>query len=127
MAPTNGIQARRILIIDDNEDFIATLSYWLQAKGHRVMTAINCEAGLKIVESTTLDIIFLDMQMPNVNGVETLRRIRKTHKDLPVVIVTAFPNNEMVREAYKYGLNGVFPKDGGFENLAEVMEEVLKK
>ena len=113
------------MIIDDNEDFLDMISYWFQSKGHHVLTAINCEAGLKIVETAPVDIVFLDMRMPNVDGVETLRRIRKIKKDLPVMLVTAYPQDDKVKEATELGIAGVFRKDGGFEALQSVMETTL--
>ncbi len=120
-------EKRRILLIDDHEDFLETVSYWLQAKGHHVVTATNCEAGLKIIESTPLDVVFLDMHMPKVNGVETLRRIREVHQDLPVILVTAYPEDDMIKEANALGISGLFPKEGDFQKLVSVMEVALRR
>ena len=127
VAPEQALSKYRILVIDDHEDFLETLSYWLQAKGHHVMTAINCEAGLRIIQVAQLDVVFLDMHMPKVDGIETLRRIRETHKDLPVILVTAYAVDEKVKQAGELGISGVFPKDGGFDKLLQVMEQALKK
>ena len=120
------LEKRKILLIDDHEGFLETVSYWLKAKGHSVMTATHCEAGLKIIESTPLDIVFLDMHMPKVNGVETLRRIRQIKKDLPVILVTAYLEDDLINQATELGISGLFPKEGDFNKLLNVMEVALR-
>ncbi|MCM8794367.1 MAG: response regulator [Candidatus Omnitrophica bacterium] len=117
---------RKILLIDDNEDFLETLAYELRKNGHLVMTALDCEAGLQVVRTAPVEVVFLDMQMPGVDGVETLRRIRKMKKDLPVIIVTGHPQSELVERAKPLGISGVFSKEGGYQNLMALMEEVLQ-
>ena len=119
-------QPRRILVIDDEEDFLELLAFRFRQMGHLVMTALNCETGLKLLESVPVDVVFLDMRMPHVDGVETLRRIRRIRKDLPVVIVTAHPTDEMVQKAVELGISGVYRKDVSFDDLHEIMETALK-
>ena len=90
------------------------------------MTALNCETGLKLIETVPLDIVFLDMRMPSVDGVETLKRIRKIKKDLPVVLVSAHASDEMIKKAEALGISGIFHKGVNLNNLQVVMEVALK-
>src|SRR3989338_4687106 len=113
-------------MIDDEEDFLELCSFQFRRRGHKVMTAINCETGLNLIKTVPLDIVFLDMRMPHVDGVETLRRIRKIKKDLPVIIVTAHASEEMIRNAEELGISAVFHKSTSLSNLQAVMEKALR-
>ena len=101
---------RRILMIDDEEDFLELSAFWFRRKGHQVMTALSCETGLNLIKTIPLDIVFLDMRMPNVDGVETLRRIREIKKKIPVILVTAYTDDAMIRKAEAMGISGIFRK-----------------
>ena len=117
---------RRILMIDDEEDFLEIAAFWFRKKGHQVMTAINCETGLSLIKTLPLDVVFLDMRMPNVDGAETLKRIRQIKKDLPVIIVTAYADDAMIQKANALGISGIFRKGSSFDSLQVVMEVALK-
>lgn len=118
--------ARRILMIDDEEDFLELAAFWFRRKGHQVMTALNCETGLDLIKTVPLDVVFLDMRMPNVDGVETLRRIRQIKKKIPVILVTACADDAMIRKAGEMGISGIFRKGASFDNLRVVMEIALR-
>ena len=114
-------------MIDDEEDLLELSAYWFRSRGHQVMTAINCETGINLLKTVAFDIVLLDMRMPNVDGVETLRRIRQMKKDLPVVLVTAYADDKMIKEAESLGISGVFRKGAGLHNLLLVIEVALKR
>lgn len=114
-------------MIDDEEDLLELSAYWFRSRGHQVMTAINCETGLNLLKTISFDIVLLDMRMPNVDGIETLRRIRAIKKELPVVIVTAYADDKMVKQAEGLGISGVFRKGAGLDNLLLVIEVALKR
>lgn len=120
-------QARRILVIDDEEDFLELIAFRFRKQGHLVMTAVNCEIGLNVIKSVPVDVVFLDMRMPHVDGVETLRRLRQIRPDLPVIIVTAHATDEMVQKATELRISGVYRKDVNFDDLHRIMEVALKK
>lgn len=120
-------QPRRILVIDDEEDFLDLIAFRFRHRGHQVMTALNCETGLKLLSAVPIDVVFLDMRMPHVDGVETLRRIRAMRKDLPVVVVTAHATDEMIQKATELGISGVYRKDVNFDDLHDIMEAALAK
>ena len=124
MDPTKVIP-RRILMIDDEEDFLELASFQFRKRGHQVVTAINCETGLNLIRTVPLDVVFLDMRMPHVDGVETLRRIRAMKKDLPVIVVTAHASDEMIQKVEELGISAVFYKSSNLSNLQAVMDKAL--
>ncbi|MBN1405671.1 MAG: response regulator, partial [Candidatus Omnitrophica bacterium] len=109
-------EKNKVLLVDDEVDFAQTMAYWLETNGNSVVTANNGPDALKIIRETPPDIVFLDLNMPVMNGVEVLKEIRKINKDLPVIIISAYLENmEMVSEATAYGISGVFHKSKDFQ------------
>lgn len=93
----------RILVADDDPDIVFGLSERLRWLGHDVLTANDGQAALAAVESHALDLAILDVSMPQLNGIEALKCIRKRWPNLPVVVVTAYGTIRLAVEAMKEG------------------------
>jgi len=117
----------RVLVVDDEKDFLFTMDYWLRTKGYEVSTAANGQEAIEIINKKPVDIIFLDMHMPVMDGVETLKKIRELNKDTPVIIITAYAADEKRIEAEKYGVSGFFYKDKDFTESSTLIETVLRR
>ena len=117
----------RVLIVDNEPDFLETLSYWLRSKGYEVTQAIDGETAVRLVKEGQQDVVFLDILMPKTDGIETLRRIRTFDKKIPVILVTASIENEnRFAGARALGISGVFPKQGSLEQLGQVLNVALR-
>ncbi len=116
-----------ILLIDDETDYSETMGFWLMANGYNVRSASSGMEGLEAIKREMPDIVFLDMQMPVMDGIETLRAIRSEYFDLPVIMVTAYATDEKKREALSIGIGGFFPKGADFSEAAKLISEVLAK
>jgi len=83
--------AKTILVVDDEEDIVQLLRYNLEKEGYIVKTALNGRDALKIAEETALDLVLLDVMMPEVDGFEVCRRMRATaaHASTPIIFLTA--------------------------------------
>ncbi|MBM4054666.1 MAG: response regulator [Planctomycetes bacterium] len=79
-----------ILVIDDEESVRKSFTLALEDSGYGVDTAESGEKGIKMLQNKRYGIIFLDLKMPGMDGVETLKKIREKDKDTPVYVVTAF-------------------------------------
>ena len=117
----------RVMVIDDEKDFLYTMEYWLKSKGYNVFTASNGLEAIELIKKETLDIIFLDMHMPVMDGVQTLKNIRQLNKDIPVIVITAYASDEKVTEAEKYGISGLFYKYKDLSESANLIETVLRR
>ena len=93
----------KILIVDDEKNIRLTLTTCLVQSGHQVEQAENGEEALTKVSGPPFDLVFLDMKMPGINGLETLRRIKKIVPRLQVVMMTAYGTIESAVEAMKLG------------------------
>ena len=88
---------KRLLVIDDNEDVRKSFILALENAPYEVNSAKSGEEGLASIAEKSYDLIFLDLKMPGLNGVETLRRIRNMDPGVPVYIITAFHEMYMVQ------------------------------
>jgi CheY-like chemotaxis protein len=84
------MEMKKILVIDDEESVRKAFSLALEDSDYIVDTVESGEKGLEKYRNQGYDLIYLDLKMPGMNGVETLREIRKINYDVPVYIVTAF-------------------------------------
>ena len=116
----------RILLVDDQPDFLETISSWMESKGHTVLTANDGLQALETIQEQPIDIVFLDIRMPKLDGIATLRRIRDLKQDLPVILITAYPEDETMDKVRQLGISGFFPKEGGFDKLMMVIEVALR-
>lgn len=80
----------RILVIDDEEAIRKLFISVLQGTGYQVETADSGEQGIEKARETRFDLIFTDLKMPGINGVETLRELWKMGQTVPIHIITAF-------------------------------------
>jgi len=117
----------RILLVDDDIDFVQPVEFWLKSKGYTVSIAPEGKSAIELIKKKKPSIVFLDLRMPQMDGIETLRNIRKFDKELPVIIVTAlYTDEKKFAEAKKLGISGFFPKKDDFAELENMMETALR-
>ena len=117
----------RVLLVDDEGDFIEPVSYWLQSKGYQILTAGNGEEAIQAIEKEHPDIVFMDINMPVMGGIDTLRQIRETNKDLPVIMLTAaYQDEKNFAKANELGIAGFFPKHSSLDDLGKIIEASLR-
>jgi two-component system NtrC family response regulator len=92
-----------ILIVDDEPNYLIVLSELLKDEGFEVFTAADGASGLKLVEDVDLDLVVTDMQMPGMNGLELLHKVKEKNRDLPVVVITAYAEVEKAVQAMQAG------------------------
>jgi DNA-binding response OmpR family regulator len=93
----------RILVVDDEPSAVELLTEFLTAKNHTVIGAVNGEEALRKVKEERPHLIFLDVMMPKMSGLEVLKKIREIDKEVGVIMVTAVHEEETGRQALKLG------------------------
>jgi DNA-binding response OmpR family regulator len=120
---------KRILVIDDDPAIRKSFTLALEDTEYLVDTAESGEKGLDMEQAKPYDLIFLDLKMPGLNGVETLRELRKMDMDVPIFIVTAF-HKEFFEGLKKVGEDGmdfeVVKKPIGGEDIVLVAKSALE-
>jgi CheY-like chemotaxis protein len=120
--------SRRILVIDDEEAVRDAFLLALEELDYYIETASSGEEGLQKATAHKPDLVFLDLKMPGLNGIQTLRRLQAAYPDLPVYIVTAFAQEFMdpLLEATQAGLFfQVAQKPLGTKEIRIIAQSVL--
>jgi excisionase family DNA binding protein len=99
-----------ILVIDDDEATCTFFKDTLEAEGLKVTPVTESSRGLELISEQDYDLVFLDLKMPGMDGAELFRRIRMARPNLPVIIVTGYPDSEMMAKALAYGPLGIIQK-----------------
>jgi len=116
----------RILIVDDEADFRQLLKFWLEKKGYEVLEVGNGQESLVKIKEENPDIVFMDLRMPVMDGVEAIKQIRQFNQDIPIIVISSFVEDPKVKEAMDYGISGVFYKGEEFEKSLVLLESVLR-
>lgn len=111
----------KILVVDDERGICEILDRFLTRKGYEVITALNGETALKKVKNDKPNIVLLDIRMPNMNGVDVLKEIRKIDKELAVVMVTADTDEQVGKMCVELGAYDYITKPLGLEYLESVL------
>jgi CheY-like chemotaxis protein len=93
----------KILVVDDEAAVCNMLKKFLSKKGHQVTTALSGKEAIKKISETRPHIVFLDIRMPEMDGVETLKRIREIDKEIGVVMITAFNEQDTGKKCIELG------------------------
>ena len=117
----------RILVADDEQDIVLGLSDRLKWLGHEVTSACDGQAALTVLESQPVDLVFLDLEMPILSGIEALRRIRHRWPNLPVIILTAHGTIQLAVEAMKDGAVDFITKPFANSRLDSVVAKALER
>ena len=112
-----------ILIVDDEPVELESLRRGLRMNGFTVIEALSGEEALKHLHSGALiDLALVDYSMPEMDGIELLKRIRTEHRLFPVVIVTAYAGKHVLLEALRHGCDGFIEKPFTPSRLMEQIE-----
>lgn len=93
----------RILVVDDEKNIRLLLDQCLSAEGYQVDTAVNGDHAVEKFAAAPYDLVILDMKMPGLDGIEVLRRIKRTQPAVPVIMVTGYGSIETAVETMKLG------------------------
>ncbi len=124
------IQSERLLVVDDNEINRDLLRRRLGKAGYIVEEADGYASAMQKMELSHYDLILLDIMMPDINGVEMLRRLRKTYSqgELPIIMVTAKDESEGLEESLQEGANDYVTKPVNFPiALARIKAQLMRK
>jgi DNA-binding NtrC family response regulator len=119
----NVEQKASILIVDDNVSLCRTLSLVLGRQGYAVNTAKDGLEALVKVQESPFDMIFMDIKMPLMDGVEAYRRIKKIRPEAVVMMMTAYAVEDLVQQALEEGAYGIVYKPLDIGKVVAVIEE----
>lgn len=115
-----------VLLLDDEADFLEELLEWLQFKGYCAEGYVHADAALEAIRLKAPSIVFLDIVMPEKDGLQVLREIRQMDAQLPVVMLTAHSSPQRIEAAEKLGIMGYLLKEDDAKKTAEMVERALQ-
>lgn len=119
--------AKHVLLVDDEKDFLETLSERLETRGLDVQTAADPSMALEIARRDPIDVIVLDLKMPGMNGLEFLQKIKEERDELQVILLTGHATVNKGIEAVKLGALDVLEKPADFGTLMDRIERASAK
>jgi len=115
----------KILIVDDEPGILDFLRNMFQAEGYEVVIALNGEAAIEAVKIGTVDLVITDLRMPEMDGMELLRELKKFKPSMPVIMLTAYASDETAIEAKKLGVFTYISKPFNVAGLFGIVKRAL--
>jgi len=116
---------RRILIVDDEPAVLALVRRILSTEDAEILTVRSGAQALKIARRTHLDLVVLDVRLPDVSGVEVLRRVREVDEVVPVIMMTAHGSVETVHASMRLGAFDYLTKPFDNQEVRRVAREAM--
>ena len=118
------LKDRNVLVVDDSEVSIQLLEIQLNDLGHKVTIAGNGEVAVALATKDRFEMIFMDIQMPGIDGLEATLRIRQQNRTVPIMGLTAHATVEEKRAYLKAGMNDVLIKPVSIERLRDITQRL---
>jgi len=117
----------RILVVDDERSMREMLSILLEREGYEAVEAKNGLEALQLFETSLFDLVICDIQMPDLNGIDLLARLKKLAPEIPVLMITAFATAEQAVDAIKLGAFHYFTKPFNNDEIRALVRNALEK
>ena len=117
----------QLLLVDDEERFLATTKTLLQKRGIDVLTATSGAEAIEIMDRNPVDVVVLDVKMPGLDGVEVLRRLKQDHPLVEVIMLTGHASVETAFEGMKLGALDYVTKPCDVADLLQKINEAYAK
>jgi DNA-binding NtrC family response regulator len=117
----------RVLLVDDEEDFVEMLSLRLEEVGENVAFAYSGQKCLEILEKKDIDVVILDILMPGMDGIATLKEIKKRFPLVEVIMLTGHGTTESAVQGMKLGAFDYLLKPADFGDLTTKLEAARKR
>ncbi|MHB9156008.1 MAG: response regulator [Endomicrobiales bacterium] len=123
----SGNKKGRILIVDDQEGIRESMAGILELEGYEIITCSDGHKALEKVKEISFDIAFLDVKMPGIDGIETFRGIKRASPDTVVFMMTAFAEEELIRQALEEGVSACIHKPFEMDRVIEVVQNTQQR
>lgn len=115
----------KVLVIDDEKKLCDLFEKILTNEGYTVYIALDGEKGLNDAKEKKPDVILLDIKMPKLGGIEVLKRIRETDKEVVVIMITGYGTIDLAKKAMELGAHDFITKPFDFEFVKGLIKESL--
>jgi two-component system response regulator HydG len=116
-----------VLVVDDLKSIRLTLGGILEDEGYNVVLAEDGYKAIEAAKQTPFDLVFMDIKMPGINGVQTFREVKKINPEAVVIMMTAYSVEDLIKEALEEGAYAVVYKPFDIEKIVSIIESALQK
>ena len=121
------IKNMKILLVDDDEWIRDSLSLFFQAEGCNLRTFETAEEAMEAVKQQVYDIVISDYKLPGMDGLEFLRRVKEKQPNAFEILITAYANCEIEKEADEIGVKDIIPKPFTSEDVETSLSRIIGK
>ncbi len=118
---------KKIILIEDESSVVSFIKKGLQEFGYEISVALDGSSGIKMVENNDFDMIILDIMLPDINGLEVCKEIRKTNKTVPILFLTALDSSENIVLGLESGGDDYLVKPFKFIELVARIKSLLRR
>ncbi|MGR3302036.1 MAG: response regulator [Candidatus Scalindua sp.] len=118
---------KKILIVDDNVDFCTNIKEIIELEGYDTEAVYDSSEVLEAVKGNGFDLILMDIRMPGMDGVETFKKIKQISPETPVIMMTAYAEEERIKTALREGAFGAYQKPLDYERLFSSIKMAIHK
>ena len=117
----------KVLLVDDEEEFVIALAERLAMRNLDARVAHTGEQALHMIVDEVPDVMLLDLKMPGMDGLEVLRRVKKKHSQIQVVILTGHGSHQDAEIAQRLGAFGYLQKPSGIEEIVQTLTRAYQQ
>jgi len=121
------VERKAILVVDADPLQCGSLAMALKRKGYRVVTAPNGEQAAQCLGERPFDLVFLDLKLPDQNGIEFLAQLQESYPGLPVIVMSSFAAQQLAEKAKLLGARGFLLKPLHIERATGRAAELLRE
>ncbi len=115
-----------LLYVEDDKDIVEEIAYFLNKRVKKLYIANDGEEGLELFEKHNPEIVVTDIQMPRLNGLEMSAKIREKNREVPIVVTSAYNDNNFLSRSIELGINGYLTKPVNLANMIDTLKKVLE-
>ena len=123
---TEKSMVKSVLVVDDEQNFVTLLDWFLSKRGYEVRTALNGDEALDLVEQTSPDLALLDIRMGPGSGLSLLGEIKQRRPEIAVIMMTAYPTSESRSQAFGKGAFAYLTKPVDLQELLNTIHGLSK-
>ena len=118
-----------VMLVEDTDDIRQLIRMQLEARGYRVIEAANGQEALDLAQREPLDLVLMDISMPELDGISVAYVLRGSEelRDVPIVTLTAYDGADYREEAAEAGCDAYLTKPIDFDRLGELIERLARK
>jgi len=114
---------KSILVIDDEEGACDFIKSFLEGRDYIVFTALNGPSGINIIKEKKPSLVFLDVRMPDMTGIDVLKTLKDDHINIKVILMTGIEAGEELDKAKELGISGIINKPVQLQALSEILKQ----